>query len=207
MRREGCCGQIWFAASHGCGAEGPSKPMFLWTPPVLRAAHAARNGGAAYLKAAIPESKIVSEENRRPRSPSAAAPSRAKGHVATAHRKLSRSLPKQSRVAERCDRCFGGRRGLGSLPCAELAHAPGSSFQPQSGRFPVAPSCTVHVAGNGGRAPTGHQEIGQCPTKCSSMRPIRRRPGWLFCAATVSRNSTSSPPPVSNFAATSIWPR
>src|SRR5215510_2504102 len=182
--------------------------MFLWTLPVLRVAHAARNGGAAYAsRGRYPESKIVSKENQRPRSSSAAAPSRAKGHAATAHRKLRQSLPKQRRVAERCDRCFGGQRGLGSLPCAELAHAPGSSFQPQSGRFPVAPSCTVHVAGNGGRAPTGHQEIGQCPTKCSSMRPIRRRPGWLFCAATVSRNSTSSPPAVSNFAATSIWPR
>src|SRR5262249_14482958 len=42
-----CRGQIWFAASQRCGAHGPSKPMFLWTPPVLWAAHAARNGGAA----------------------------------------------------------------------------------------------------------------------------------------------------------------
>ena len=150
-------------------------------------------------KAAIPSRKIASQENQRPRSPSAAVPSRAKGHAATAHRHLNRSLPMQPRVAE--------RRGFGCLPCVDLARVQGSCFQPQSDRLPVAPSCAAQVAANGGRAPTGRQEIGKCPTKCSSMRRIRRRPGWLFCAAIVSRNSISSPPAVSNFAATSIWPR
>jgi hypothetical protein len=36
----------------------------------------------------------------------------------------------------------------------------------------------------------GPYENCKWPTKCSSTRPIRRRPGWLFCAATASRNST-----------------
>src|SRR5262249_33033485 len=179
--------------------------MFLWPLPVLRVAHAARNGGAAYAsRGRYPESKIVSKENQRPRSSSAAAPSRAKGHAATAHRNLHRLLPKQPRVAERC---FGGQRGLGSLPCAELAHAPGSSFQPQSGRFPVAPSCTVHVAGHGGRAANGPQENGPSPTKIPRGRPTPGGARGLFSAAPVSRNPTSNPPAVSNFAATSIWPR
>src|SRR5262249_1735545 len=59
-----CRGQVWFAASHGCGAHGPSKPMFLWTPPVLRAARAARNGGAALTsKAPIPRRRSSAQRN------------------------------------------------------------------------------------------------------------------------------------------------
>ena len=44
----------------------------------------------------------------------------------------------------------------------------------------------------------GLQEICQCPTKCSSTRPIPRRPGWSFCAATASKNSTLNPRTASN---------
>src|SRR6516225_12464721 len=44
----------------------------------------------------------------------------------------------------------------------------------------------------------GPHEIYQWPTKCSSTRPIRRRPGWWFCAATASRNSTLNPRTASN---------
>ncbi len=44
----------------------------------------------------------------------------------------------------------------------------------------------------------GPHEICKWPTKCSSTRPTRRRPGWWSCAATASRNSTSSPLTASN---------
>src|SRR5262249_7005338 len=94
---------------------------------------AQRRGGLNF-QGRYPESKIVSQENQRPRSPSAAAPSRAKGHAATAHRNLNRSLPKQPRLAERC---FGGRRGLGRLASADLARTRpilSTTVRPVSGR-------------------------------------------------------------------------
>jgi hypothetical protein len=89
------------------------------------------------------------------------------GHATTERRDPIPSLPQQRRVAERRLFPFGSLR-----KCAD-----GPSFQPQSGRFPVAPSCAAQVATKDGRAPAGRHENIQCPTRCSSMRPIRRRPG------------------------------
>src|SRR5262249_12599330 len=111
-----------------------------------------------------------------------------KGHATTARRDFNRSLPSHHGVRERRLDWFGAVRRRACLPRLDLARVQNSSFQPQSGRSSVAPSCAVHVAASA--APAGDQEIGQCPTKCSSIRPTRRRPGWLFCAAIVSRNST-----------------
>src|ERR1700691_980193 len=54
------------------------------------------------------------------------------------------------------------------------------------------------------RRHAGPYEIYQWPTKCSSTRHIRRKPGWSSCAVIASKNSTLNPPPASNFEAISI---
>ena len=166
--------------------------------PVLRAADASRDGAAAYAFQARCPSRRSSAKRTCGRARQALPPRHGpEGHATTTRRNRTPSLPQQHRVAER--RSFGR--------CRSRARLEGPSVQPQSGRLLVAPSRAAHVATKDGRAPAGHQEISQCPTKCSSMRPIRRRPGWLFCAAIVSKNSTSNQPTVNSFAATSIWRR
>ena len=147
-------------------------------------------------QAALP-SRTSSAKRTSGRAYQRCRPAWAKGHATTARRDLNRSS--HCRLAERGHDCIRDPGGPSCPPRVDLARAQPSSFHPQSGRFSVVPSCAVQVAANG--VPAGHQEIGQCPTKCSSMRPIRRKPGWLFCAATVSKNSTSSLQAVSNFAA------
>src|SRR5580704_14110333 len=54
------------------------------------------------------------------------------------------------------------------------------------------------------RRRAGPYEIYKWPTKCSSTRRTRRRPGWSSCAAIASKNSTLNPPPASSSEATSI---
>src|SRR5262245_31875554 len=91
---------------------------------------AQRRGGLCFPRPLSRVERSPAQENQRLRSPSAAVPSRAKGHAASAHRHLNRSLPTQPRVAE--------RRGLGCLPCVDLARVRGSCFstpiRPASGR-------------------------------------------------------------------------
>ena len=58
-----------------------------------------------------------------------------------------------------------------------------------------------------GRRRPIRQETAQCPTKCSSTPPTRRRPGWSCCVAAVSRNSTSSLLTAASCAAISISPK
>ena len=82
-------------------------------------------------------------------------------------------------------------------------HVDGTSSAPASAR--TSPAALVsYRAPRAGRVCDCGQEICQWQTKCSSMRPTRRRPGWSFCAAIVSKNSTSNQPTVNSFAATSI---
>ena len=91
------------------------------------------------------------------------------GHGRTARRNRAVLLRHPYRVARR--RRFGSPRQLRSRANAALRRGHPLPFQPQSGQVPVAPPL------HGGRASTGRQEIGQCPTRCSSMRRIRRKPG------------------------------
>jgi len=70
------------------------------------------------------------------------------------------------------------------LLCLRCSQPPGRSTQRKSDLFPCLPPMRRDASGH------GPHEICQWPTKCSSTRPIRRRPGWWFCAATASRNST-----------------
>jgi hypothetical protein len=157
--------------------------------------------GGICSQAALP-SRTSSAKRTRGCACQRCRPAWAKGHATTARRDLNRLPPQHRRLAERGHDCVRDLGELGCPPSVDPARAERSSFHPPSGRFPVAPRCAVHLAASG--VPAGHQEIGQCPTKCSSMRPIRRKPGWLFCAATVSKNSTSSLRAVNNFAAISI---
>ena len=75
------------------------------------------------------------------------------------------------------------------------------SFHDRSGPSLFAPPFT------GGCEPTRRKETVQWPIRCSSTRRTRRRPGWSYCAATVSRNSISRPRTANSFAAISISPR
>ena len=69
--------------------------------------------------------------------------------------------------------------------------APFLQYFPQHpiGRPPLASPCAVNSARE--RGSVRLSETFQWPTKCSSTRPIRRRPGSWCSAATASRNSTS----------------
>ncbi len=92
-------------------------------------------------------------------------------------------------------------------PATSLARLPRSRFpirpiHRQSGSCPAASPMR-----RGASRHAGPHEISQWPTKCSSTRPIRRRPGWSSCAAIASRNSTLSPRTASNYEAISIWRR
>ena len=162
--------------------------------PVSCGAHVPCGGAAAQRLTSRRAMKTASQQKPR-RRPRAAAPSTGRG---SCYDRASRTNPIAIAATP--------RRAATPMRSSSRA-SDGSSVPPQSGRFLVAPPCVARVATTGGRAPACHQEIGQCPTKCSSMRPIRRRPGWWFCAAIVSRNSTSSRPTVNSFAAISIWPR
>ena len=195
-----------FATSRMARRSRTIRPMSLWTTTGVACGSASRDVRRLCFRCC---SRVEARQPREPAAaPCAAARHGPKGHATTAHRELDLSLPEHRRVAlERRHCSFGGACELGCLSGVDRARAHGPSFQPPSGRFPVAPSCVAHVAANGGRAPNGHQETGQWPTRCSSTRPIRRRPGWSFCAATVSRNSTSSQPTANSFAAISISPR
>ena len=119
-----------------------------------------------------------SSENR-PAAPCAAALQRAEvmpeAHSSDPADRRSRDVAR----ATSCRRCTASRRGPQAHPFP----------QSRSGRV----RCLAPPWRAGGCAPTRRQETVQWPTKCSSTRPIRRRPGWSCCAAIASRNSTSSP--------------
>jgi hypothetical protein len=106
----------------------------------------------------------VSREKLRPRL-RAAAPSRAEGHATTARREPNPSP--QHRAAKRR---YEPRLRIPPKPGCARWHSftccKGPSIQPQSGRFLVAPFRIAREATMGGRVPTCHQEIHQCPTKC-----------------------------------------
>ena len=102
-------------------------------------------------------------------------------------------------------RRYFGRCVIGRCPIESRRNGP--SNQPYSGRRLVAPVRAARRAPRAGRVCACGQEICQWQTKCSSMRPTRRRPGWSFYAAIVSKNSTSNPPIVNNFAVISILPK
>ena len=107
----------------------------------------------------------VSREKRRPRLSGAAALSRAEGHATTARREPIPSSP--HRVAERRHApCLRIPRQPGRARWDAFACRKGSSIQPQSGRFLVAPFHIAREAILGGRVPACHYEFSPCPTKC-----------------------------------------
>jgi len=101
------------------------------------------------------------------------------------HRGLELMFEAQVKVSEKrlgSDRLSlaGGR----PLLCLRRSQLPDRSTQRKSDWFPRLAPMRRDASRHGPR------ENYQWPTKCSSTRPIRRRPGWLFCAAIASRNST-----------------
>ena len=83
-----------------------------------------------------------------------------------------------------------GRRDDVRLPRSEFRI---SSLHRQTGGTPSS----VAVPARNVRSRQPSRDL-QWPTKCSSTRPIRRKPGWSSCAATASKNSISSPRSASN---------
>ncbi len=77
--------------------------------------------------------------------------------------------------------CYGASRTAAADRGPSLPH--------QSGRL-LALSPAPHRSRER-REHARPSEIILWPTKCSSTRPIRKKPGWWSCAATASRNSTS----------------
>jgi hypothetical protein len=149
------------------------KPMFLWTRPELREACASRDGAAGLL---FRSSRRVEDRQSREYAvapASASAPSRA-GKV----------MPRP-RIESRFHRCDRNRASRNDAP---VAAAMSSALEAPSFNHSQAGFWSRRLASPAWRQwaaapPTSHQETSQCPTKCSSMRPIRRRPGWLCCAA------------------------
>ena len=137
-----------------------------WTTrPVAREVFVSCAGTVAVLANAL------RADGGQPREPAAAhalppCPP-AEGHATSARRESTESPSQQRRVAGR--RLFG--RNLA------VSRRKGRTVQRSSARPLVAPTCFARVAPQAGRARACLQEIGQCPTKCSSMRPTRRRPG------------------------------
>ena len=106
-----------------------------------------------------------SAERNYGRALGAAALSRAEGHATTARREPNPSSP--HRVAERRHApCLRIPRQPGRARWNAFACCKGSSIQPQSGRFLVAPYRIAREATRGGRVPACHHEFGPCPTKC-----------------------------------------
>ena len=122
------------------GGARPPRPMFLWTLPVSRAAHAARGYPAAYAFEAAILSRRSSAKRTRGRAPGVAAHHGPEGHATTAHRD-SFPLRSQPGVAERRPSSFRSRRKLGCcfgnphkrgcLPNIDRSCADGPSFPPQ----------------------------------------------------------------------------
>lgn len=120
------------------------------------------------------------------------------------HKAMPR-LSSMDRSPSRQDKPAAGRSSLPYF--AQRSATPVQPFHPTFGKPLSLPSAAASIA-----APSWHErarpkEMIQWPTKCSSMRPIRRKPGWSFYAATGLRNSTSNPPAAASFAATSISPK
>ena len=175
----------------GRDATDPVRAKVLRNRALLTAAGRSRGScsghptDAAALRRAFPANR----ECRRPVAPCAAVLQRVEV-MPEAYFKVrpERSSLQSARVSRRT--CTAPWRGTVT-----------QSFHDRSGPSLFAPPFT------GGSQPTRHKEIVQWPTRCSSTRRIRRRPGWSCCAATALRNSISRRRTANSFAAISISPR
>ena len=175
-----------------CSPRGPAWQAFYDRPSPRHGAvgGAGRSRGpcsghpneAAALKRRI----AADRERRRPVAPCAAALQRVEVMPEAFFKvRPARSFVTSSRA--RHPGCIAFWRGSALRP-----------FHNKSGSSLSAPPLV------GGCQSTRRNETVQWPIRCSSMRRIRRKPGWSSCAATASRNSISKPLTASSSAAISI---
>ena len=110
------------------------------------------------------------------------------------HRRDSRVLGLDRPRARGTASASGGRGGFD-----QLCHT-------HSGAPLAAPDAAA-IAAPDLRKTACPRKIDQWPTKCSSTRPTRRKPGWSSCAAIAWRNSISNRRAADSSRATFILPR
>jgi hypothetical protein len=96
------------------------------------------------------------------------------------------------------------QRSCGARSLADRSRLAGSEFPIRSIHRQLGPSPSSIADAARKRRRAGPYEIYKWPTKCSSTRRTRRKPGWSSCAAIASKNSTLNPLLVSSSGATFI---